>query len=211
MDKQEAAERMCRYYFFKYYIPNKYKNNETVQALDYEQIEQLFKMHYSYKKNGFRERYFKYFLKAAEMFYGLEFFEEKLFIDSIMWENFLFPQQIPYKKNWKTFLKMKDSLQEEDIVSCSLVNDIKKAKEFFTYLNGRAIKDMVNSPLFSREWSDAYAEDTLDLTVLCFSKSFMEFAKKQNMFIDFHEEQSRIDERLKNKIKEKIGDDFEEV
>lgn len=31
------------------------------------------------------------------------------------------------------------------------------------------------------------------------------------MIIDFHEEQSKIDERLKNKIKEKIGEDFMEA
>ena len=70
---------------------------------------------------------------------------------------------------------------------------------------------MVNSIIFSKEWIEAYAEGTLDLTVLCFSKSFMEFSKKENMIIDFHEEQSKIDERLKNKIKEKIGEDFMEA
>ena len=37
------------------------------------------------------------------------------------------------------------------------------------------------------------------------------FSKKENMIIDFHEEQSKIDERLKNKIKEKIGEDFMEA
>ena len=41
----------------------------------------------------------------------------------------------------------------------------------------------------------------------------MEFAKNEGMLIDFNKEQSIIKkyEKLLNKIKEKLGDDFEEV
>lgn len=208
MDKQTIAEEMSKYYFFKYYISHKYKEDDMVQGMSYEQREQYFKSAYSHQ-NGFRDRNYKYFLKTAEMFSDREEFSEaKHFIDSVMAENFLFPTQLPYEKNWKVFLR---NSQESELTHCSVIDEVKKAKEFFTYLNGRSIKDMVNSVIFSKEWIEAYAEDTLDLTVLCFSKSFMEFSKKENMIIDFHEEQSKIDERLKNKIKEKIGEDFMEA
>lgn len=207
MKKPQIAEKMCRYYFFKYYIPHKYKEDDMVQGLKFEQIEKCFGSAYIHR-NGFKDRNFKYFLKVVEKFSDKEEFEDEKFINAVLAENFLFPAQLANDSNWKTFLR---NSQEQEVVSCSVLNDAKKVKEFFTHLNGRTVKDMVNSVIFSKEWIEAYAEDTLDLTVLCFSKSFMAFSKKENMIIDFYEEQSKIDERLKNKIKEKLGDDFEEV
>lgn len=210
--KKELAEEMSRYYFFEYYLPHKYKDDDMIENMSYEQKEQYFQKSYFLpnfpNRPTFKTRNLEYFQKTVEMFSDREGFEPKLFVDAVIAEQFLMPQQFPYEKNWKIFLR---NSQESEAVSCSLVEDVKKAKAFFTFLNGRSIKDMTKSAIFSKEWSNAYADDTLDLTVLCFSKSFMEFAEKDNMIIDFKEEQSKIDERLKNKIKEKLGEDFEEV
>ena len=37
MNKQTIAEEMSKYYFFKYYISHKYKEDDMVQGMSYEQ------------------------------------------------------------------------------------------------------------------------------------------------------------------------------
>lgn len=211
-NNQKIAEEMCKYYFYQYYITHKYDDDSMMKSTSYEERIKLFNQNYFLVKYPdrptFKTRNFKYFLKAAEMFSDKEEFEPKTFIDAIMAESFLMPAQIPQNKNWKIFLR---NSQETEVVEDLQLNCAKKVKSFFTFLNGRKIKDIIGNLILRQDWIDAYAEDKLDLSVLCFSKSFMEFANKENMMIDFSEEQSKISEKIKNKIKEKIGDDFMEV
>ena len=197
----KAAHDMCSYYYYKYYSANK---SEQIAEISLKQRKELLKNNYTFQ---FCKKNFKYFLKAAEMFSEREGFEAELFIDSVLGEGFLYPPQIPVERNWKIYLR---NSQEKEVVSNTVIDDAKRVKRFFAFLNGRSIKDITNSYILSQDLCKQYADDTLDLIVLCFSKSFKEFSKKERMFIDFSDEQSKIDIRLKNKIKEKLGDDFEE-
>jgi hypothetical protein len=202
-ETKNAAELMCHYYFYKFFMPAK---NEELAELSYEDRKEL-------DRNGsaffaFKMKYLKYFDAAADMFASREDFEAKTFIDSVLSESFLYPAQIPVEKNWKIYLRNSQETEEHIVRGMTLTDTIKSAKDFFTFLNGRKIKDICNSLILSQDLIDDYAQDELNLTVLCFSKSFKEFSKKENMIIDFKEEQSKIDERLKEKIKKKLEDDF---
>lgn len=185
------ARIMCEHYYFNYY-----------------------KQYRPIGHKNFEKRYLKYFVKSSEMFCVRDGYKPKGFIDSILAEGFIYPQQIPVEKNWKTFER--NSIEFAQEPKKKLSPDVEMAHRvvnIFTYLHNRTIKQMVSSPLLSQDFIIGYDNDSLDLCVYCFSSSFMEFSKKENMIIDFNLEQSKIKKYKKifNKIKEKLGDDFMEV
>jgi hypothetical protein len=204
-NKLKVAQEMCHYYFFKYYITHKYPD-----TLDYTSLKEREKAFmYSYKNDKsdkcFYDRNLKYFLIVAGKFANREEFDAKGFIDAVVSENFQYPAQLENDKNWKLFLR---NSQRNEIATSSSIETAKAVKSFFTFLNGRSIRDITESIILKNDLLEEYANETLDLSVLCFSKAFKELAEKENMVIDFYEEQSKIDPRIKEKIKEKIGDDF---
>lgn len=194
----KAANEMCSHYYFDYYVINK---SEQLKEATSQERRELLKNNYNYQ---FYPKYIKYFNKAAEMFAIREDFNANLFIDSILSNDFLYPPQIPQEKNWKTYLR---NSQEKEIVNSSFETAV-KVKDFFLFLGKRKISDLLNDYFNKVKILNDYGNDRLDLSVLCFSKSFKEFSKKENMMIDFKEEQSKINEKIKNKIKEKLNDDF---
>lgn len=196
----KLANEICSHYYFNHYLKNLNPEFETISLKEKREV-------FSYQYKMFKDKWFKYFLKTIELFGERKEFKPIEFIDDVLAENFLYPTQLPFEKNWKIYQR---NNQELDYVLNPVMGDIKKAKEFFVFLGNRKISDLTNSYILSQDLVKQYAEDTLDLTVLCFSKAFKEFAKKSQMIIDFKEEQSKIDIRLKNKIKEKLNDDFEE-
>jgi exonuclease I len=195
----DTVRKMALRYYFKYYVPQ--RNPAVAEATTIEQRKELL----SFQYNKFLEKNLKYFNKVEEMFASKEEFEPETFIDAVLGEGFLYPPQLPVAKNWKIYLR---NSQETETTTSSALNDAKAAKAFFGFLNGRTIKDITTSLILKNDLLDEYANDKLDLTVLCFSKAFKELAEKERMMIDFSEEQSKIDYRIKEKIKEKIGDDF---
>lgn len=200
---KDISDLMSYYYFYKYWMPFK---SEGLAELSYEERKEIDRNQSAL--HGFCKTYKKYFDAAADMFASREEFDARTFIDAVLGEGFLFPAQIPVEKNWKIYLRNSQETEEHIVRGTTLADTIKNAKSFFAFLNGRKIKDICNSPILSQDLIDDYAQDELNLTVLCFSKSFKKFSEKENMIIDFKEEQSKIDERLKEKIKKKLEDDF---
>lgn len=195
------ANDLCSYYYFKHYVVNR---SEQIGEISLNERKVLLKNNYNYQ---FYPKYIKFFNKAAEMFSLREDFEAELFIDSVLAEGFLYPPQIPQEKNWKIYLR---NSQEKEIIVNNSFETAVKVKDFFVFLGKRKISDLLNDYFNKVKILNDYGNDHLDLSVLCFSKSFKEFSKKENMMIDFKEEQSKINEKIKNKIKEKLGEDFEE-
>lgn len=194
----KAANEMCSRYYFDYYVINK---SEQLKEATSQERRELLKNNYNYQ---FYPKYIKYFNKAAEMFAIREDFNANLFIDLILSNDFLYPPQIPQEKNWKTYLR---NSQEKEVVNSSFETAV-KVKDFFLFLGKRSVFDLLKDYFNKIKILNDYGEGKLDLSVLCFSKSFKEFAKKENMMIDFFEEQNKINEKIKNKIKEKLNDDF---
>lgn len=209
--EEQLASKMSNYYFYNYYIK---RHMDPNVVLNREEIEKLYGWQY---KNKFLPKNLKYFQKIIEEHGADESFEYKKFIDlSIRYSvdyntNFPYPPQlttkpvwVAYKRNCLESIKLKDTYYKELI---------DRVKLFFASLNNRTIPEILSNPILSNRIVNSYASEKLDLCVYCFSKSFMEFAKNEGMLIDFSKEQSIIKkyEKLLNKIKEKLGDDFEEV
>lgn len=181
------ARIMCQHYYFDYYK--------------------------SYRPIGiknFENRYFKFFYNASMMFCNRDDFNPEIFISSVMAEGFLYPTQIPVEKNWKIFQRNESEFRPKTKKSKDY-EDAKKVAEFFTWLNGRSIKTILENP-FTR--LDIVNNDSLDLCVLCFSKIFKKFSESEEypFIIDFKKERSKITNvKLLKKIKEKLGDDFDKA
>ena len=184
------ARIMCEHYYFTYY--KKYR---------------------PIGHKNFEKRYLKYFEKAAQMFCVREDFKPKGFIDSVLAEGFIYPTQIPIEKNWKTYQRNSIEYAQEIKEEKPDVTMAKRVVNIFTYLHGRAISQITNSPMLSQDLIKDYDNDNLDLCVYCFSKSFMDFAEKSSFIIDFKKEQSKIKkyQKIFDKIKEKLGEDFKEI
>lgn len=184
------AKIMCKHYYFTYYK--------------------------SYRPIGhrnFEKKYLKYFIKAAEMFCVRQGFKPEGFVDSVLAEGFVFPMQFPYERNWEVFQRNKVEFAQEKVVEKPSVVLARRVAGIFSYLNNRTIEQITSSPFTSQDLITDYADDNLDLCVYCFSKSFIDFAKKENIIIDFAEEQNKIKKYKKifEKIKEKLGNDFIEI
>ncbi len=184
------ARIMCEHYYFTYY-----KNYRPIGH------------------RNFEKKYLKYFIKAAEMFCVREDFKPKGFIDSVLAEGFIYPTQIPVERNWKIYQRNSVEYAQEKKKEKPGVIMAKRIAGIFSYLNNRSIEQIVNSPFISQDLISGYANDTLDLCVYCFSKSFMQFAEREGMIIDFKQEQSTIKKykKIVEKIKEKLNEDFLEV
>lgn len=187
---------------------------ESGVVLNEKEMNKLFGWQY---KNKFLPKNIKYFEKIIKEHGDNDRFSIEKFIDiSVRYSIdygvvFPFPPQLANEKMWQCYernsiekIKLKDTFYRELI---------ERVKLTFVFLNGRKISDITENPLQRIKLTNAYAEDRLDLCVYCFSKSFMEFAKQEGMLIDFSEEQAIIKkyDKLLEKIKEKLGDDFEEV
>ena len=211
MEEQELAKRMCKYYFFKYYIR---RQMEPGVILHEEEMNKLFGCQYT---NKFLPKNLKYFEKIIKEHGDHDRFNVEKFVDiSIRYSidygvEFPYPPQLANEKMWQCYER--NSIEKINLKDTFYRELIERVKHFFVFLNGRTVSQIVENPLQAIKIRKAYAEDNLDLCVYCFSKSFMKFAKEDGMLIDFHEEQSIIKkyEKLLEKIKEKLGDDFEEV
>lgn len=185
------ARIMCEHYYFNYY--KKYRPIGV---------------------KNFTNKYLKYFIKAAEMFCIRDDFKPKGFIDSILVEGFIYPTQIPVERNWKTYQRNSLEYAQEPKKQISPEAEmVHRVVNVFTFLHDRTIKQMVSSPMLNKVFISDYDNDNLDLCVYCFSKSFQEFSEKESFIIDFKEEQDKIKkyQKIYNKIKDKLGDDFAEV
>ena len=201
------AERMCDHYFNKYYINVLAKKESKKRDISLDEGIQLVKNSKLFFM--FRNKNLKYFIQVSENFSGRkEFTSGEDFIDSILNENFVYPTQLMCEKNWKIFLRNKGEFsKKEQGEAVILANNIKR---FFVFLNGRSIKTVLDNLITSNQIISDYDNDNLDLTVLSFSKKFKEFSEKNEMIIDFKQEQGKIKKYKKifDKIKEKLEDDF---
>lgn len=187
---RESAKIMCDEYYFKHYK--------------------------KYRPIGFRnfeKKYFCYFERASESFCVRAEFKPKDFINSVLAEGFIYPQQLSQEKNYKIYLRNKAEFAEKLLDESDEKKLVKRVVNIFVFLNNRKIEQITKSVILSNDFIAAYADDNLDLCVYCFSKAFKEFAEKERMMIDFAREQRNIKryKRVFNKIKEKLGDDFFEA
>lgn len=208
---EDLAYKISNYYFFNYYIK---RHIDPDVVLHENEIKKLFGWQY---ENKFLPKNLKYFKKLVEDHKLDMSFDYKKFIDiSIKYSidynvDFPYPPQIVSDAAWKAYERNKvESIKIKDTFYKDL---IERVKLFFVFLNGRKIADVLNNPILSNRIVNSYADDSIDLCVYCFSKSFMEFAKNNDMLIDFNKEQAIIKkyEKLLDKIKEKLKDDFMEV
>lgn len=183
-------------------------------VLHNEEMNKLFGWQY---KNKFLPKNLKYFQKIIKEHGNHDRFNAEKFIDiSIRYSidygvEFPYPPQLANEKMWQCYER--NSIEKINLKDSFYRELIERVKHFFVFLNGRTVAQIVENPLQAIKIKKAYAEDNLDLCVYCFSKSFMKFSKEDGMLIDFNKEQSIIKkyEKLLGKIKEKLGDDFEEV
>lgn len=209
MIKTEAvALDMIDQYYKKYYIEKRVKKEAEKRDMPLFEVRQLLQN----DKSGFyafKKKNYKYFLLAAENFSGRqEFTNGKDFINAIMADRDVFPQQLAHEYNWEVFLRNKNIFSTVYVKKPLVIAD--NISKFFVFLNGRKIEDILNNSLLNMRFIEDYDNDNLDMSVLAFSKSFKSFAEKEKMLIDFKEEQSRITKYpiIVEKLKEKLVDDF---
>lgn len=200
---KNSTKEMSRRYFFKHYLPHRYPDLDNQIGW-----ESAFVGTYT----GWEKKHQKEFEKIALMFCDREEFEPNDFIDAVLADDFLFPAQIAQEKYWKVYLRNSSENTNENDLSEDIAL-AKRVKSIFVYLNGRTIEQITTNPFVKNDLIQMYAEDTIDLIVYCFSKSFIKFAKQNSMLIDFKKEQSILKEHKKilDKVKEKLGEDYMEV
>lgn len=204
-----VAKQMCDIYFYKYYVPILAKKEAQKREISDSESKQLVKSLYF----QFRQKNLKYFIKASEMFSARkDFTTSEDFISAILNESFVYPPQLTTEGIWRTFLRNKGQFVSENRSELFILAE--NVKKFFVFLNGRTIEMILSNIITANQILSDYGNANLDLTVLCFSKVFKEFSKKERMDIDFKSEQSKIKKykKIVDKIKEKLNEDFfEEV
>lgn len=201
------AAEMLDQYFTKYYV--------NVLA------EKLMKKYDFTKEEGvqvargkywpFRIKNFQYFRNASEKFSGRKEFTNGIdFINAVLGEGFLWPQQLANEGNWANFLRnSKGEVKKEK----NIVIVARNVKKFFLSLEDKTIAESLKSFFYRNDLISQYDNDTLDLTVFCFSKAFKEFSEKEGFIIDFEEEQKKVKryDKILKKVKEKLGVDYYEI
>jgi hypothetical protein len=174
-------------------------------------------VYFRYKKyrpigiNNFKNKYFKYFSKAAEMFSTRQDFDVEKFV-SAQYEKYaiFYPQQISSESAWKTYqehkdLSLKDSSEERqlalELTSTHGLMRKKTVKQFFE--NKMNILKLRNGQLNDR------------IKYFCFSKYFCfillpEHLEKLEKPFDIKICKIRVREypRLIKWLQEKLGEDY---
>lgn len=209
---REIAEIMCSHYFYNFFIYKKNSNIDKDMVIDKSSFSQ-------YYNNVFRKYYYKYFEQVAEIFAfrdSEEGFDGKIFIDMVMKDEYLYPQQLSSEKNWEIYKKYsiayRESYEEEKEYSEEMKLAMRLKKDC-AFLRKRTIKECTKNRLVAIDIIEKFGNERLGMILFVFSNSFMELMKEEKIFVDFSEEQSRIREypRIYNKVKEILGDDFKEV
>lgn len=188
------AKEMCRTYFSEYYIPH------IGRPARYE---------------TFEKKYIKYFIEVSKKFCIRDGFNPRAFIKSAMRGEYKYPAQLNFEYLWKNYLEelalLKQEMEEEQKSKEAAWDsaEIKLAKRvvrFFKSLNGKTIQEYANNPFLEMQMSGWD-----DLCVACFSASYIGSVdiSEENVKI----EQSKIKKfpKILEKIKEKLGEDYEEV
>lgn len=206
-----AARRMMRRYFDGHYKKTLVENLLSSGKTDDRQAAEFHaenSLRYSFAKRNFR-----HFQKAAGEFCRREGFQPEGFIDSVLAEEPLFPPQLASERVWKIYERNKGEFQQEKRKTSEIKELAERVKKVFVFLGKRTVRQAVSSTFVRNDLLEQYDNDVLDLCVYCFSSAFMELAEKERMYIDFPAEQGKIKRfpKIRDKIKEKLGDDFKEL
>lgn len=213
LEIEQCAHNMLVHYFVNYY--QKKLVEEIISSGKTDDLEAAKYHARNVLYHSFRSKNLKYFQRAAGEFCRRKGFQPEGFIDSVMAEDFFRPTQLATEHVWKIYERNKDEFQKERKKrKPSEARELaERVKRVFVFLGKRTVAQAVGNTFVRNSLFEQYDNDVLDMCVYCFSATFMGFAEKERMYIDFAGEQSKIKRypKIADKIKEKLKDDFKEL